>query len=71
MNQAKKEDFINKFVWAVQGAILDKVKRMPEDWDGIEIMWLFREYCIQRCTRFRPTDYRKRYKKFKVEKETV
>ena len=51
MNTADKEKFIRDICNSLRETAIDRVKHMPEDWDGIEIREYLahvieRDYCI-------------------------
>ncbi len=44
LNEQEKRDFVCELVSEIKADILEKVSRMPLDWDGIEL----REYIAER-----------------------
>jgi len=39
MNKAQKIEFINELIDNVKSDVLEKVERMPDNWNGFELRW--------------------------------
>ena len=43
MNRAEKERFIKDMMALMEADLLNRIKDMPEHWDGTELRWLIRD----------------------------
>ena len=39
-----KREFINSLMDSLKQSMIDKVNKMPDDWDGHELRWFISEY---------------------------
>ena len=44
MNTQEKTVFINELIDNVKAHVLEKVDKYPDEWDGVELRWLIRDY---------------------------
>ena len=64
MTKKDKKRFIRELIQSVTKEILDKVDKMPEEWDGHELRQFLADN-FQDCSNLMRKDYRSRYRAYK------
>ena len=57
MTKKEKREFINNLVGSVKKSILEKLSRIPENWDGHELRQYIADKFAEQTTRVNKRDY--------------
>ena len=60
-----KDSLVKQFLKGLEAELMDAVLKIPEDWDGIELRWLFKEKAAEYVWQPMVDKRSKRYKAFK------